>query len=99
MIDSDALAVALGSRRTHDHSEALRPVILAAWLAAMTEAQVTVRRVWVIRGFPEPRDLAAASRIVRLDVPAEECKRRAKAERPDSWPDLIDKWWAQYGPA
>ena len=98
VIDYDALAVALGSRHSHDHPEVLRPVVLAAWLAALSAAETSVRRVWVIRGFPEPRDLTAASRVVRLDVPADECKRRAAAERPDSWPDLIDKWWARYGP-
>ena len=95
VIDYDALAVALGSPDSHDHPASLRPVVLAAWTAAIRAA---TGRVWLVRGFPEPRDLADAAEVVRLEVDADVCKARAADQRPATWPGLIDSWWERYGP-
>lgn len=94
VIDYDALAVALGSPDTHDHPEHLRPVVTATWVAAITEARRSDNRVWLVRVNPSATDLATATDVVTLDVPAEECKRRARlAGRPESWAAAIDAWW------
>lgn len=94
VIDYDALAVALGSPDTHDHPDSLRPVIVAAWAAALAEARRQPGHVWLIRVFPDTTDRATATDTVTLDVPADECKARAiAANRPPSWADIIDEWW------
>ena len=96
VIDYDDLAVALGSPDRYDHPEALRPVVLAAWSAALLEARRSGLHVWLIRGFPTARDLAEASDVVRIDATPETCKARAAAERPGRWVELIDRWFSTY---
>lgn len=93
VIDFDALAVALGSPDSHDHPPELMSVTTAAWAAALAEARRHTAKVWIVRVFPTPTDLALASETVTLDVPAEECKRRAQeAGRPEAAVGVIDVW-------
>lgn len=93
IIDFDALAVALGSPDSHDHSSEIMPVATAAWAAALAEARRHTATVWLVRVFPTPTDLALASEAITLDVPADECKRRADAEgRPAAAVRVIEAW-------
>lgn len=98
VIDYDALAVALGSPSTHDHPDALRPFVLEARDAAVARVSRTPgTTAWLIKGQPTVDERAMASRVVMLDVPADECKRRAEADgRPARWAGLIDAWWASH---
>lgn len=96
VVDYDAIAQAIGSPDGHDHPRALHPFALHvkdALLDRLTRSN-DVRRVWLVKVVPTPGEVAIASEVVTLDVPADECKRRAaESGRPERWADLIDDWW------
>lgn len=98
VIDYDAIAVALGSPSSHDHPAAMRPIIVAAWLAALHEAERQPVRMWLIKGFPTPAERKRATRTVLLDTPRAECEDRARHLRPGTWLPLIADWYTRYSP-
>lgn len=102
VVDYDALAVALGSPHTHDHPRTLWPFILQARdavLDRMTRAN-PAPRAWIIRCEPTAMDRQMATDTVVLDVDADTCKARARAnQRPAKWDQLIDEWHTKRGSA
>lgn len=98
VIDFDLIAQALGSPTPHDHPDPVRRAAMAARRAAIAEAIAVHHRttVWIVQTRIPARDLdrytQAGAHIVTLDADAAELHRRASAERPDLWHQLIDEW-------
>ena len=97
-IDFDDLAQALGSRVRHGHSDDIRRVTIAARSAAIKaaiDAHHRGVRVWIVDMAPPQSRLEqyarANARIVRLTADRAELHRRAEAERPPQWHNLIDQ--------
>lgn len=102
VIDFDQVAAELGSSDPFDHPDDIRRATHAEIdrrLDALDGAAI------VIRSAPTRSDRAAlaqriqADRVVVLNVPAAEAKRRAAADqRPDWTAAAIDRWWQRYEP-
>lgn len=99
VIDFDIIAQALGSSESHRHNIHVRRVTMAARAAAISAAIEQHHRgatVWIIDGRPPERRVhmyeAAGAIFVTLSADKEELHRRATAERPERWHQLIDQW-------
>lgn len=99
LIDHDRLAQALGSPTPHDHPDHIRRVTLAARKAAIHAAikqHMYGATVWVVQTTVGVDMLAmyqaAGAHIVTMKYEVEELHRRADAERPALWHELIDSW-------
>lgn len=99
VIDFDTLAQALGSGTPHDHNDHVRQVTRAARSAAITAAireHHNGATVWIVDGRPPQRRIhtyqEAGATFVTLNADTDELHRRATAERPDLWHQLIDQW-------
>lgn len=101
IVDFDQIIQALGSPDSHGHPEHLKPFVwdaVDAIVARLQSGRHETPRSWFIKCDLD-RTLAdrIGARIVVLETPADECKRRAETTgRPDRWGDLIDDWWATY---
>ncbi|WP_017614154.1 hypothetical protein [Nocardiopsis salina] len=52
------------------------------------------RHVWIVTTRHADADAVPGARVMRLDVDADECKRRASAaDRPAKWQELIEEWF------
>lgn len=98
VIDFDTMAQAFGSPTTHDHSSPMRHVTIMARRAAVAAA-LTVHEqadVWIVDCQISDERLAAygtaGAHIVTMHASPEELHRRAEAERPGLWHNLIDQW-------
>lgn len=101
VVDFDTISQALGSPTSHGHPDHLKPFVwdaVDAIAARLETGRHDATRAWFIKCAP---DTALAdrlgARIVVLETPADECKRRAAdTGRPDNWDGLIDDWWSAY---
>lgn len=99
-IDYDDLAQALGSTRSHGHSDPITALTVRlrglAIKAALELHRDTGVDVLIVDASPTPSRLQqyqqAGAEIVTLDVPVDELHRRAAAERPPEWHRYIDEW-------
>lgn len=92
VIDFDALTQALGSPNPHDHSDPIRAVTIDMRRAAIRSAIQQHERgatVWIVDCNPESR--MAGAEVVSLSADPAELHRRASAERPAMWHELIDR--------
>lgn len=98
LIDYDVICQALGSPVTHDHDETLGMVAAKARnaaIAAAVKASATTDVIIVDSVIPQWRAKLYEqhhAEIVTLDVDRAELHRRAAAERPPLWHQLIDDW-------
>lgn len=99
VIDYDVLAQALGAPSRYERDEHVRRVTGAARRAAIQAAVEEHHRgatVWVVDSRPTAYRLRtyqqAGATLVPLDAPRDELHRRADAERPPLWHQLIDEW-------
>lgn len=108
LIDFDVIAQALGSPVTHGHTETLSLVAgkaRNAAIAAAVKASHLVDVIIVDSVIPSWRAKLYeqyGAEIITLDVDRDELHRRADAERPEQWHQLIDDWslyLADAGPA
>lgn len=94
IVDTDALAQALGSPAAHGHDDALITFVIEARDAILARLRRggQVRHAWIVT---TRHDMALpGAHVVTLDTSATECHRRARAAgRPAQWHDLIDTWW------
>lgn len=100
-VDYDRLAEALGSTRSHGHSEAISALTVRVRGLAI-KAALDLHRdqgadVLVVDASPTQSRLdqyrSLGAEIVSLDdVPLDELHRRASAERPPEWHRYIDEW-------
>jgi predicted kinase len=104
ILDLDRIFEAISGLPLYDKPDALTPFVWQARDAIMDRLSRPsgVANAWVITGgaLRNGRLALAAryrARIVMLDTPAEECKRRL-SDRPLTrpWVALIDQWWADY---
>lgn len=98
VIDYDLIAQALGSPDSHDHPYAIRRTAIIARRAAIgaaIEAHHTGTTVWIIDSDPPRSRLhtyrQAGAQFVNLTADPAELHRRADAERPARWHELIDR--------
>lgn len=97
VIDFDVLAQALGSPVPHDHSHEIRMVTIdmrRTAIASAIQAHLRGHTVWVVDINPEMRMAAykrAGARFVTMSADRDELHRRADAERPSRWHELIDE--------
>ncbi|MDG9703793.1 hypothetical protein [Streptomyces sp. DH37] len=99
VLDLDAIAQALGSPNDHGHPPALIPFAIEARDAVLTRLTRAheLRHAWVITSRADVLARLPGAQLVTLDVPADECKRRARAAgRPPRWDAHIDRWWREY---
>jgi hypothetical protein len=99
VIDFDRIAQAIGSGDPHDHPNPVRWTAIAMRKAGITAAIEQHRRgatVWIVQTTIAPADMLryvnVGAEVVALDVDSAELHRRADAERPAKWHDLIDRW-------
>lgn len=99
VIDFDRIAQAIGSGDPHDHPEHVRWVAIAMRRAGVNSAIAQHRQgatVWIVHTrIPKPdmvRYLSEGAEVVTLEVDQAELHRRAEAERPGLWHQLIDQW-------
>ncbi len=99
IIDFDDIAQALGSPVRHGHADELARVAIAARSAAIKTAIDAGRRgvrAWIVDMAPTSARRRqyeqAGARIVTLTAGRDELHRRAGAERPPRWHNLIDQW-------
>lgn len=105
VIDFDDLARSLGSPDPHDHAAPVRFVARAARAAAIPAAigcHHRGARVWIVDCNP-PRSRRqqyhiAGAHIVTLTADPADLHRRADAERPALWHQLIDDWLTEHAP-
>ena len=102
VIDFDRIAQAIGSGSPHDHPDHVRWVAIAMRKAGINSAIIQHQKgatVWVIQTRIPERDLeryrASGAEVVTLEVDQAELHRRASAERPARWHQLIDDWTPQ----
>ena len=105
IIDFDALAVALGGTASHDHSDLLRGVTGAAWIAAIRRAIDLGADAWIIDARPKADRRGwydgVGAAYVRLDADPAELHHRADEDgRPATCHQRIDDWFnpARYDP-
>lgn len=105
VIDFDRIAQAIGSGSPHDHPDHVRWVAIAMRRAGINSAIIQHQKgatVWVVQTRIPDRDLEryrrAGAEVVTLDVDRAELHRRASAERPARWHQLIDDWTPQPAP-
>lgn len=97
VVDFDVLAQALGSPVPHDHNREIRMVTIDARRAAIAsaiQAHLRGHTVWVVDINPELRMDAyrrVGARFVTTTADVAELHRRADAERPALWHELIDR--------
>lgn len=100
-VDYDRIAEALGSTRSHGHSDAISTLTVRlrglAIKAALDLHRDTGADVLIVDASPTQARLdqyrSLGAEIVSLDdVPLEELHRRASAERPPEWHRYIDEW-------
>ena len=101
VIDFDVMAQALGSPVPHDHSDAIRMVTIDARRTAIASAiqqHQAGATVWIVDINPDLRMAAyrrAGAQFVTMSADRAELHRRADAERPDRWHELIDEHLAK----
>jgi hypothetical protein len=101
VIDFDVLAQAMGSPVTHDHSAALRIVTVDARRAAIASAvqqHQAGATVWIVETDPSLRMAdyrRVGAQFVPMTADRAELHRRAEAERPARWHELIDQHLAR----
>lgn len=101
VIDFDVMAQAMGSPVTHDHGAALRIVTVDARRAAIASAVQQHQRgatVWIVETDPSLRMQdyrRAGAEFVTMTADRDELHRRAEAERPARWHQLIDQHLAK----
>jgi broad-specificity NMP kinase len=97
VIDFDTLAQALGSPTAHDHNKEIRLVTIDARrsaIASAVSAHLRGHPVWIVdTDIRErlPMYRAACADVVTLRVDRAELHRRAQAERPPRWHELIER--------
>lgn len=100
VLDYDLLVEAMGGDRYADH---LVPFVCEARDAAAERLlkPSTINKAWIVtlgsREEQRRQHTDRGAKLVMLDVPAYECKRRIyqRAEF-NMWCKLIDKWWSEY---
>lgn len=97
VIDFDTLAQSIGSPVPHDHSPAVRNVVIRMRRAAIDAAlRITDADVWIVDCNISPERLhayRAARAVIRsMTADTDELHRRASRERPALWHSLIDRW-------
>lgn len=98
VVDYDAIAVALGSRRAHEAPRAVADVAARARDAAIGRAIAKRWPAWVIHSRPTREQVdeyaRAGARLVLLDPGVEECLRRCDADgRPPGTARRIRDWY------
>ncbi len=97
VIDFDVLAQALGSPDPHDHSTPIRMVAIDMRRTAITSAvqqHLGGATVWIVDINPGERMAMyrrAGAQFVTMRADRDELRRRAEAERPERWLELIDE--------
>jgi hypothetical protein len=97
VIDFDILCQALGSPDPHDHNREIRMVAIdmrRTAIASAVQAHLRGHTVWVVDINPDMRmDLyrRAGARFHTCTADRAELHRRADAERPARWHELIDE--------
>jgi predicted kinase len=100
--DYDTLHMALSGQDSHNHSEAIRPYVIAARDAvfAQIEAHKTMP-AWIVTSSRKQAEIEALAQrmeaeIVFLEISKDEAHARCKAaSRPAEWHDYIDNWFAE----
>lgn len=96
VIDFDVLAQALGSPDPHDHNQEIRMVTIDMRhiaIASAIQAHLRGHTVWIVDINPDMRLQAyqrAGAKFVTMTADRAELHRRADAERPSRWHELID---------
>lgn len=97
VIDFDVLAQALGSPDPHDHPKPIRMVAIDMRRTAIMSAiqqHSAGATVWIVDINPGERMALykrAGAEIVTMTADRDELRRRAQAERPERWLELIDE--------
>lgn len=106
VIDWDAIAVELGSPRTHDHPKAMYDRIAAEYdrrLDQVEQHPPADHDVWIIRGLPEHTERQRwatrfGARVVTLTPPMEVLMQRAQQRRHTSLTEwAIRRWFERAG--
>lgn len=103
VIDFDVLAQALGSPDPHDHNREIRMVAIdmrRTAIASAIQAHLRGHTVWIVDINPDMRMDAyrrAGARFHTCTADRVELHRRANAERPGRWHELIDEHLAKGG--
>lgn len=99
VVDWDALAVALGSPKSHVHNRGLWPYIGAARAGVLNQLRRDPqRKAWIITTDPHLAAQWPACRHVQLDVTQDEAHRRSdEAGRPEGSHEAIDDYYRNRG--
>ena len=101
VVDYDRMAQALGSPDTHDHRN--HDAVMAARgavLSRLRRGQLKARRAWIVSANPKAQMAFPHHELVVIDPGVDEVKRRARdSGRPESWFELIDRWYERRDPS
>lgn len=100
--DYDTLHQALSGQVAHQHDPTIRDYVLAARDAILADLAAHQKQpAWVITSTRNSAELSAlrerlAAEVILLPVTPDEAHRRCTADdRPETWHDYIDNWFAE----